>query len=100
MAVKLASVNDLHMLYDPQQLGTSTFHSARWQRDFSPDLRWITTSQWTPTARRLHGPEQVSTQPASPITDSRWTSVASYPKQTCSVLELPQGQLGKIYGCY
>jgi len=37
-----ASVNNLHMLYDPKQSGT--LHSARWQGYISPDLCWVTTS--------------------------------------------------------
>jgi len=33
------SCNDYHLIHDSKQRGT--FHSARWQRDYSPDLCWI-----------------------------------------------------------
>ena len=33
--------NDYLLLHDAKQRGT--FHSARWQRDYSPDLCWIST---------------------------------------------------------
>ena len=36
-----ASCNDFHLIHDSKQRGT--FHSARWQRDYSPDLCWIST---------------------------------------------------------
>jgi len=34
--------NDNLLLHDAKQRGT--FHSARWQRDYSPDLCWISTT--------------------------------------------------------
>ena len=34
--------NDYLLLHDAKQRGT--FHSARWQRDYSPDLCWISTT--------------------------------------------------------
>lgn len=34
-----SSCNDFHLVHDAKQRGT--FHSARWQRDYSPDLCWI-----------------------------------------------------------
>jgi hypothetical protein len=34
-----ASCNDFHLIHDSKQRGT--FRSARWQRDYSPDLCWI-----------------------------------------------------------
>ena len=35
-----ANDNSLHLLYDPKQKGT--FHSARWKKDYSPDLCLVT----------------------------------------------------------
>jgi len=35
------SRHNLLLLHDSKQCGT--FHSARWERDFSPDLCWIST---------------------------------------------------------
>ena len=32
--------NNFHLLYDPKQNGT--FHSARWKKDYSPDLCFVT----------------------------------------------------------
>ena len=37
--------SDYLLLHDAKQRGT--FHSARWQRDYSPDLCWISTSHST-----------------------------------------------------
>ena len=34
-----ASINDMHLVHDSKQRGT--FHSARWRRDYSPDLCWV-----------------------------------------------------------
>ena len=36
-----ASCNDFHLVHDAKQRGT--FHSARWKREYSPDLCWIST---------------------------------------------------------
>ena len=36
-----ASCNDFHLIHDSKQRGT--FRSARWNRDYSPDLCWIST---------------------------------------------------------
>ena len=36
-----ASCNDLALVYDSKQKGT--FVSARWQRDYSPDLCWVSS---------------------------------------------------------
>ncbi len=41
-----ASSNDLLLVHDTKQRGT--FHSARWQRDYSPDLCWISTTDGRP----------------------------------------------------
>jgi len=37
---------DYLLLHDPKQRGI--FHSARWQRDYSPDLCWISTTVGCP----------------------------------------------------
>ena len=34
-----SSLSDLQLIHDSKQRGT--FHSARWQRDYSPDLCWV-----------------------------------------------------------
>src|ERR1041384_8662065 len=36
-----ASSLDLHLLHDAKQKGS--FHSARWKRDYNPDLCWVTS---------------------------------------------------------
>jgi len=41
-----ASSNDFHLLFDSKQPGT--FHSARWRRDFTPDLCWVSTANGFP----------------------------------------------------
>ena len=41
-----ASCNDFHLVHDSKQRGT--FHSARWQRDYSPDLCWISMNDGHP----------------------------------------------------
>ena len=41
-----ASTNDLHLVLDSKQ--HDTFHSARWRRDYSPDLCWVSTINGCP----------------------------------------------------
>jgi len=41
-----ASNNDIILFHDPKQRGT--FHSARWSRDYSPDLCWATSLNGRP----------------------------------------------------
>ena len=38
--------NDLALIHDPKQRGT--FHSARWKKDYSPDLCWVSSLNGTP----------------------------------------------------
>jgi len=40
LLVEWASNNDFTLTHDAKQRGT--FHSARWQKDYSPDLCWVT----------------------------------------------------------
>ena len=40
--MRWADENNLKLLYSPQDKGT--FHSARWQRDYTPDLVFVTVS--------------------------------------------------------
>ena len=37
-----ASLGDFALIHDPKQQGT--FRSTRWQRDFSPELCWVSTT--------------------------------------------------------
>uniref|UniRef100_H3AA56 Endonuclease/exonuclease/phosphatase domain-containing protein n=1 Tax=Latimeria chalumnae TaxID=7897 RepID=H3AA56_LATCH len=37
-----ASLNELHLLHDPKQ--PATFHPARWNQGYSPDLSWVTSA--------------------------------------------------------
>jgi len=39
--IEWASCNDVVLIHDPKQRGT--FRSARWKRDYSPDLCWVST---------------------------------------------------------
>ena len=41
-----STLNDLQLIHDTKQRGT--FHSARWQRDYSPDLCWMSTIEGHP----------------------------------------------------
>jgi len=41
-----ASCGDLTVIHDPKQKGT--FHSARWQQDYSLDLCWVTSANGHP----------------------------------------------------
>uniref|UniRef100_H3AWD4 Endonuclease/exonuclease/phosphatase domain-containing protein n=1 Tax=Latimeria chalumnae TaxID=7897 RepID=H3AWD4_LATCH len=41
LLVDWASKNDIVLIHDAKQRGT--FHSARWSRDYSPDLCWVST---------------------------------------------------------
>jgi hypothetical protein len=47
------TLNKTHIIYDPKDKGT--FHSARWKKDYSPDLSMI-----------IQDPEGVPKNPASP----------------------------------
>ena len=44
--VEWASNNDIALVHDPKQSGT--FHSARWNRDYNPDLCWVTSVNGVP----------------------------------------------------
>ena len=49
-----ANDNSLHLLYDPTQ--KDTFHSARWKKDYSPDICFVTCDdehQPLPTTRTI-----------------------------------------------
>jgi Reverse transcriptase (RNA-dependent DNA polymerase)/Endonuclease-reverse transcriptase len=41
-----AAGGNLHLIHDSKQQGT--FHSARWQKDYSPDLCWVSSSDGHP----------------------------------------------------
>lgn len=41
-----ASINDLSLVHDSKQRGT--FHSARWRRDYTPDLCWVSSINGCP----------------------------------------------------
>ena len=44
--INWASQSDFHLVHDPKQRGT--FRSARWKKEYNPDLCWVSTKQGQP----------------------------------------------------
>jgi len=85
-----ASGNDYHLIYDSNQRGT--FHSARWKRDYSPDLCWVSSVNGRPQPASCTVLEDFP-QSASTICDPCWSPLTSHERHQQTSTEFQESRL-------